>query len=264
MAHGTDQLFVIDKFIVPSSNAEAREFAGNVDHGPKGTAQNQFGSVLAALMTATQANFGGHGMALKGVRPHILHLHTTDGTLKHDSSATLQLFRATGPLVAGTAPKPDPEFPSGSLKGSLTSGKFAGKPDSHHQSTVSLDLPLAFGGQTTFMAVSLLSAQVDADFQHPVVTGALHGAITMDEVNNFFLPILSQQLTQLVQHGSPDISTGLSKMFQLPQGVDAISVNDLRANPLITSLLAPDVPGKNGNAGLMSFGIGFSAKAVNP
>lgn len=156
-------------------------------------------------------------------------------------------------------------------------GWHAGHTRPDHQKTfgpgIVADLPIQ-GLQLAF-DVALNEATIP--------TGQITGSLKQADVQSFLLPALAALLNNILQSNpkSPlgqlfDTSGSMNLDGTVAQAGDGvIGVSELLTNPLISSLLAPDVQiwdatGENyapnplgGKTDSMSFGVGFSATAAS-
>ncbi|MEO6772515.1 MAG: hypothetical protein ABI467_05760 [Kofleriaceae bacterium] len=143
------------------------------------------------------------------------------------------------------------------LAGKIVGGTFTGGPGD-------LSIQIAIGG-TNPIPLNLLGARVKAtgltDANIGTVSGAtvsggavLAGAITQDDINNNIIPAVVNQLTPTITRdctmltsppgcGCADGSTGktIIGLFDTSPADCMVTVDEVKSNSLIKSLLAPDV-----------------------
>lgn len=263
--------YVIDSLSQPQTSGEAAEVG--VDLDGDGTVDNQLGQALASLMAATggdargdldevvargevllliearSASFSGDGLAegrvLLGESPSPMPCATPEDLVcgAHLSGAgTFGVITPAGPLTEGT----------------LASGR------------------LAFGPGDAWIAVSLLGetalvpiawAQVRARLgAEELDQGILAGAITDDDVDTAVLPALHAGAAAIVARDCdggpcPSGSEGEAMLGLFDTDDDGdITLEEVRANGLLASLLAPDLDlDGDGTNDALSIGVGFTA-----
>lgn len=265
--------FVIDRQLVPTTNAQARDYGLDLNNDM--TVDNQLGmvmSTLAGMGLDTQATMDeaiDTGAALT-----LADLGADDLTTA--ATATFTLYKGTSPMptpcanaqdticrkhLAGTgsftvdptAPKDPP------LAGSIAAGKLTAGPGH-------LTIQFTMTGATPMM-VTLIGARVELMPTAMAVTGKLGGGISMTDINTKIIPAMRDSFQAQVMAectmlqspptcGCPQSSQGktLLGLFDTNPQDCTISLAEVQNNSLITSLLAPDVTLENMPA--LSLGLG--------
>ena len=290
--------YVIDPLRVPTNNTEARAYG--LDLNGDATIDNQLGMVLGTLSTM---GFDIQGTIDKAVAEGsiilLVDFQTKDFT--NTSAAGLQVLlgdtpmpaactgaemycnTATPPVCTGCshhlggtgtftikAGTPD----TGPVGGKIINGTFTGGPGS-------ISLQIALGG-TTAIQLDLIGARAKASGISPdgLTSVILAGALTEDDLNNKVIPAIQTQIAPIIVRdcnmltappgcGCMAGSTGKTVLDLFDGGVPgstkdcSVSVEEIKQNSLIQSLLAPDVT-INGQKAL-SLGIKVEAvKATYP
>jgi hypothetical protein len=278
--------YVASEIHLPTSNAQAQAYGLDLDGD--GRTDNQLGQILSVLasqgidlQTALQTAIA------RGTIIQLLELQTAGYVSSSSASLNFLLgdsatatpppcsgpsdtvcgrhLQGTGSFtIAGTAPVNSP------LSGTVASGTFDGGPGQ-------LTLPLVLGASPA-VSLTLLGARARATGMadtgiDSVIVG---GGISQSDVDNLLVPALQSQFEAIVARdctdpGSPPTcgcasgSAGatLRTLFDTNPVDCAVSVAEIRANSLMSTLLAPDMT-INGTPSL-SLGVGFKAvKATFP
>ena len=229
--------FVTDRIFVPTTTEEAREQAFDLDGDAAGRPDNQIGSIIALLDLDLQTyvdDFLGDGNLI------LLHsVHAAD--FAADDSASWQVW------LGDTLPSPDftgggnfnvsLESPTNAeLDGAVSGGHLLVKADQ-------MELTFRLGPGEPFLTLHPLLVRIEAIVTEDGCSSAkIGGAISSWEVNDQIIPAVASILR-----------------------TDA---DELRANPLVQNLIAPDVdlldgsmnlnPNADGIDDAVSFGLGMT------
>jgi hypothetical protein len=276
--------FVANKIFVPTSSTESREFG--LDLNGDGTVDNQLGATLAALKS--QANFDIQGTIDKSVADGsiILLVDFQSNSFTSSAGAGIQVFLGQNPMPAPCAGSADtvcghhldgtgsftinPNGPTNAaLAGKIVGGTFTGGPGN-------LSLQIALGG-TMPIQLDLIGARVKADTISATGIGTASGggaifagAITKDDIDTKIIPAIVPQLETTIMRdcnmltmppgcGCTSGSTGATIISFFDANKDCqVTVDELKMNSLVMSLLQPDVTIN----GKMALSIGIKATAV--
>ena len=270
---------VIDNMTVPAANAQA--IALGLDLNGDGVVDNQLGMVLAALAAASSSVQSSTDTAV--ARGSILLL----GEVVLGAGGAGLPTDATFTMYTGANPRPAPCNGTGDvvcrrhldghglfdlaatsahdppLTGTLSNGTLVAGPGH-------LQVPLMFGSATPVM-LNLIGARVQLRMVTPETIGpsVIGGALTQSEIELKIHPGIQQNANAAVAAdcttttppdcGCLDPSSGRSylTLFDTSPKDCVISLDEVRNNTLIRSLLMPDVTVEGQNA--LSFGFGVTA-----
>jgi hypothetical protein len=263
--------YVTDTMTFGRSVAEANGYGFDLNGDYR--ADNVLGSVFAGLSNVVDVSTP-MTAALQSGDVVLLHALRAPRSLARDPTATWQVFLGAptpAPLLTGGGSfVVDPGAPAGTvLRGAITIGEFTGGPG-----TVPVRLGLVQGRPPVELHLS--AARIQADCNASGCThGKLGGAIPETEVDTLLIPVLAGAL-QAVIDASCSISSPDPCSAQARQLLDifdtnddfAITADELRASPILTAVLAPDLdlataagsPGHDGVKESVSLGLGFTAK----
>jgi hypothetical protein len=280
--------YVANKVFVPTTNMQAREYG--LDLNKDGTVDNQLGMVLSTL--------GSMGFDIQttidkavaeGSIILLVDFQTKD--FMNTSAAGVQVFLGDNEMPAacnsgetynettkmgcGHHLAPGSMFSvasnspmNASLAGKTANGTFNGGPGN-------LSLQIALGG-TTAIQLDLIGARakgssMSADAIGSGTSGGIifGGAITKDDIDNKVIPAIQAQLGPIITRDCPnampttctctDSSTGKTILGLFDANKDCtVSVDEIKSNSLIVSLLSPDVTVD----GKMALSLGIKATAV--
>lgn len=279
---GTHYHFVANKVFVPTTNTQAREYG--LDLNADGTVDNQLGMVLSTLgsmgfdiqKTIDTAVADGNIILLADFQ-------TKDFT--NTTAAGVQVFLGANPTPAACNGSADTvcghhldgmgsfSIASGSpmnaaLGGKIVNGTFTGGPGN-------LTLQIALGG-TTAINLNLIGAKakgssISADGIGMGTTGGMifAGAVTKEDIDTQVIPAIQTQLIPTIMRDCPmptvpgcgcaDSSTGKTIVGLFDANHDCtVTVEEIKTNSLIVSLLSPDVTVD----GKMALSLGVKATAV--
>lgn len=166
----------------------------------------------------------------------------------------------------------DPARGGGSADGWISGGVL-----SLHRGTTSL--AIALPGLDEPFVVPIIGMRVEAVIAPDGIAGRIGGAIPQLDVDQFLLPVWAEALNRVVQRDCYSGANGAScrggssgeaLLSWLDQnGDNSIGVQELRDDPLMSSLMAPDVdlldslgafsPRTDGERDSLSLGFGFTA-----
>ncbi|HEY5949149.1 MAG TPA: hypothetical protein VIV40_26835 [Kofleriaceae bacterium] len=284
--------YVANKVFVPTSNTQAREYG--LDLNADGTVDNQLGMVLSTLagmgfdIQATIDTAVAEGSIIL-----LADFQTKDFT--NTTAAGIQVFLGDMPTPAactGTESY-DPATKMGcghhldgngsfsiaanspqnaALAGKIINGTFTGGSESSD-----LSLQIALGG-TTAIKLDLIGARAKATgitetaIGTPTSGGVVFaGAVTKEDIDTKVIPAIQTQLVPIIARDCHDLtappacacdadSTGktILGLFDTTPKDCAVTVEEIKNNSLIVSLLAPDVTIN----GKMALSLGIKATAV--
>ncbi len=288
---GTHYHYVANQVFVPTSNTQAREYGLDLNNDK--TVDNQLGMVLSTLagmgfdVQATIDTAVAEGSIIL-----LVDFQTPDFT--NTTNAGIQVYLGDNPTPAacntgetynamtkagckhhldGTGSfSLDPNSPTNAaLGGKVVNGTFTGGPGD-------LSLQIALGG-TDAINLDLIGARAKASSISEAGIGSgttggviFGGAVTKDDIDTQVIPAIQKQLVPLIARDCTDLtnptggcgcaadSTGktILGLFDTSPKDCAVSVDEIKSNELIKSLLAPDVT----IDGKMALSLGIKATAV--
>jgi hypothetical protein len=268
---------VAKKAYVPKSNTEAREYTvdlGSPDGTLDGTPDNQLGMVLSTL-ASPQFGFDVQGTIDEAVATGSIILLVDFQTTSFDSASAAGLKIMLGddatatPAPCNTGEMWDETTMTGCGHHLTGSGNFtltAGQPDNAPVTGKiaggvftggpgELTLQIALGS-TEALTLDLIGARAKASgiSATGMTSLILAGALTEEDLNTKVMPAIQQQITPLIGEdctmlssppscGCASGSTGetILQLFDTNPQDCAVSVDEIKGNTLIQSLLAPDV-----------------------
>jgi len=270
--------YVIDRMLVPTTNAQARAFG--LDLNGDLTVDNQLGMVFATFAAQGLLVQAGFSRAIDQGNSITL-VDLAADNLATTATATLALFdgtdampvpcfgaadlacrhhlAGTGTFLAAAAPVNPP------LAGMITAGTLTAGPGQ-------LSIDLVFDGAMP-TAVTLIGARVKATTISPTAIGTLllAGAVPQTEIDTKVIPAMrdgymtsvTRDCTALNNPPTCGCAAGTGgktalDLFDTAPKDCAITLDEVRDNALIQSLLAPDVMIN----GMMALSIGVSTTAV--
>jgi hypothetical protein len=260
--------YVTDSLKVGSSVAEADSYA--LDLNGDGRTDDALGHVLAGLSSALNIDTSLASSLRSGDTVMLDSLRAR--SFVEDHSASWQVYVGKPQRSLSGRFTIDPAAPAGSaLPGSLLRRQFNGGPG-----TVPLRLGLVPGSSPA--QVDLIGARLQADCTpFACSNGRVGGGIPEPEVDAQIVPALAAAIQAVVNAGctgaTPDTCSGtaanLENLFDT-NGDLKITANELRANALLSAVLAPDLdllgangrPGHDGVNDSLSVAFGFTAKAA--
>jgi hypothetical protein len=288
---GTHYHYVANQAFIPTTNAQAREYG--LDLNGDGTVDNQLGMVLSTLagmgfdIQATIDTAVAEGDIIL-----LVDFQTKDFT--NTTAAGVQVFLGENPMPAAcNAGEMYNEMtktgckhhldgngsfsiaansPSNlALAGKIVNGTFTGGSEKSN-----LSLQIALGG-TNAIQLDLIGARAKASGISEAMIGmgtsggiVFGGAVTKDDIDNKVIPAIQAQLVPIIQRDCtsttpPDCgcmadSTGktILGLFDTTPKDCMVTVDEIKNNNLIVSLLAPDVT----IDGKMALSIGIKATAI--
>lgn len=301
VAPGADTQLVADGIIMPTSATQAQQLGIDLDGDPQGRPDNALGQILSTLasqgdldlqMSVDESVASGSLILLLNLRATGLTTAPDIGTWVYlgenpDPAACMDpdVIETCGQHLAGgasfdiSAASPTDAV----LHGNIIGGKLVAGPGK-------ITLELSLGGAAA-ITINMIGARIEAtvDPETGALTdGKIGGAITEQELDDNVLPALVTVMQENVGDdctGSPpdcciEGSTGETLIDLFDDCSDdsstcdcAITLDELRNNDLISSLLSPDVdllddedgsfnPREHGSDGVkdaLSLGIGFSS-----
>jgi hypothetical protein len=273
---GAHRHYVVDHQVVPTSSAEAQ--ANGLDVDGDGDVDNQLGNTLGALSA--------QGFDVKGATNFAIDHGTILMLLDVQAPDLVTAAAAAVAMYQGANPNPPACDANGVCRGHLAgTATFAIAAASPN------DPPLAASitGGTLLAGPGLLPIQVAVFDANPVTlelhaaraklgdltdttigSGIIAGAVTQGDIDTKFIPQAQQSITAIVQRDCPSAGTPpacgcasgseggtLISLFDTSPNDCQISVDEIRNNSIIQSLLAPDVTIEGQQ--MLSFGFGITA-----
>jgi hypothetical protein len=272
--------FVIDSLTLPTNQ---RPSADDVDGD--GRTDNAFANIVRSF-DSLQLNFQGEiDSELKaGHLILLLTVETEFATPGPDQRAAVTLLSGKPVNQSGHIYVIDPSTPPVTLQGRIVAGRFASDDPRISGPVAHRDIPLSFGPNAhATLPIQGLRLTFDISVDGSVISnGQLTGSLKQADVRSQLVPAFAIVLTGLIQNaaGSPT-AQNIQNLFDkggctnpdgtLAQAGDGvIDVCEVLTNPLMMSLLQPDVQiydaqGKyapnplGGNPDSTSIGLGLSA-----
>ncbi len=280
---GTKYTYVVASATVPASAAQAKKEFG-IDLDGDGQKDNALGAVLATLKgqgldvqpTLTEAVQDGSIVLLAEFQTKSftaasasgLRIYLGDNMMITPPACTDPTMIATcGKHLAGTgAFKVSATSPTDALvSGPIVGGTFKGGPG-----TISLQISLTAGQAPLQLDMLGARAELTGISETGVTKGIVAGAISKSDLDNKILPAIKDQLAALVGActGSPKTppacgcvsgSSGaqILTLFDTTPADCTVSLDEIKDNSIIKTLLAPDVVINGVDA--LSLGIGVTA-----
>ena len=264
-ATGVEYYFVTNTLLLPTTQAQTKEFALNVDGDPQGNPDNKFGEMLTLLTSASP------GLELQS---------SLDQAINTGQLVTLHMVKANDPLndtsvswsiFLGQKSPSMPKFdgsdkftidtatPANSpIVGTLKDGHFSGGPGSAQVRMFLLGVPVD---------VKLIGVYLEADVSAQGCTnGKLGGGLSVDEFRAKILPTITDGLNQIIK-ANQSAATPLLTAFDSDQN-GTITAQELENNPLLMLAVSPDLdlldgsgkfnPNQDGAKDSYSVGLGFT------
>ena len=297
---GTNYQYVVDHINMPTTAAQASMFGLNLDGDEQGRPDNALGQILSTLAGQAGGDFDLQGSIDEQVNDGSIillanvkatSLTTANGVgawiFLGDTPSTAPCTSDTdttcrGHLDGSTSFGISPESPGANdalISGQIVGGQMTGGPGN-----VTIEISLV-SGEDTGIVVDLVGARmkISSVSETALTGGILGGAVTEDALNDDIMPALhgilsdtiGQDCTGTAAPCCEDGSTGqlLIDLFDESDPQDCmVTLEELKSNSLISSLLAPDVdlfdgdpnagnysPRTDGVKDSLSLGIGFSA-----
>ncbi len=286
---GTHTQYVADTVSIPAKSGQAGLFALDIDKD--GRPDNGLGGTLSAL--ANSGNIDLQAAVTDGVNAgSIIVLADLQATaLDSASGVGISFYLGENPNPAACTDVTMPNTCGKHLMGDASFGVAAGSPsdaliggaliggkfETQAPGTVALSLNLVDGQAP--LEVKLIGAHTEFSVKADgtMSGGKLVGAITKDDADNKLLPAISKLITDLIADDCMGTdptcctagSTGetLLNLIKDPDKDCKVTTEEIAANPIISSLLAPDVDMLNGTTfdpgvdeidDAISLGLGFS------
>lgn len=282
---GPHHHYVVNKATVPKNSTEARMYGLDVDG--KAGVDNQLGMVLGTLATQgfkiqdsidlavadgtinLLVNVQSEGFAgASGVQVHLgKDAKTSTGGTPCEDQAN-PTVATCGKQLDGKGQFTVDGEAQAAIAGTFQNGVFAGGGVNNE---VSLKISLA--GATVELDLIGAKAQLTGVTETGITSGIVAGAVSQDDLNTKVIPAIQSQLGPLIMRdctkldmptampacGCPMGSTGgqIVTLFDTAPKDCSVSVEEIKTNGIIMSLLAPDVVINNTMA--LSIGLGFTA-----
>jgi hypothetical protein len=290
---GEHHHYVANQAFVPATNTQARDYGldiGSPDgDGPDGTKDNQLGMVLSTLagmgfdIQATIDKAVAEGSIIL-----LVDVQTPD--LANTTNAGIQVFLGDNEMPAACNPGESYDEMAGTgcghhldgsgmfsiaanspqnaaLGGTIVGGKLKAGPGN-------LSLQIALGG-TEAIQLDLIGARAEATGITATDIGGVvfGGAVTKEDIDTKVIPAIHSQIVPIIAEDCPGTdpnsnppcdctadSTGKTILGLFDTEKDCmVTVDEIKSNSLIVSLLAPDVE----IDGKMALSIGIKATAVS-
>ena len=292
---GTSHKYVADGVTMPTSSTQAQQLGLDLDGDPQKRPDNALGQILSTLASQGDVDLQTSidEQVADGSLLLLFDLKATGLSTAPDAGGWIYLGEnpmpapCTDPMdittcghhldgngsfdVATDSPR------DAVLNGDIIAGTFKGGPGK-----VTLELSL---GSVSGITVNLIGARIEVGVAETGLTnGKIGGAVTEDELNNSVLPAIVDVMAESIGEdcmGTPPMcctegSTGETLVDLFDDCSDGsttcdckVSLEELKTNDLISSLLAPDVdlldadgnfnPRSDEVKDALSLGIGFSA-----
>jgi hypothetical protein len=262
---GTRFHFVTNRLLLPTTRAQAQDFALDLDEDPQRHPDNLFGELLITLMSASpnlelQSTID---QVINSGQVVMLHVMQADDPL-NDTSASWSIFQGQKTQAAPSFNGSDqftlePAAPTNSMiAGTLTNGHFSGGPGAARAQVALLGLPVE---------VDLIGVRLEADVSaQGCANGKLGGGIAVEEFRTKLLPALADGLNRIIQ-ADKTVANILLQAFDANQDA-TITPEELENNFLLKIAISPDLdlldasgqfnPGQDGVKDSLSVGLGFT------
>jgi hypothetical protein len=264
---GTRETWVAAQLILPTSVSDATTYGFDVDGD--GSVDNQLGNILAAFTAAA----GSGSLDLQGAADAAVLTGAAVQLFETTTGASTAVAFRTG--VPGTAPCTDPldlatcghhlngttsftpSAPANpALVGTGTAAAFQAGPGA-----ATLQVPL-FGGQV--VSLPLVMARASFSRSGMTLSGKVGGAVPMATVDTVVIPALHDWIAAAVARDCPggicvsgSIGETLLTLFDADHD-GAVTLLEVQGNPLISTLVAPDVDTNGDHVGdALSVGLGY-------
>jgi len=259
--------FVVHGVKLPSNT---RQYAVDVDGD--GRAENGFANIISALAGQSIDLQSGLDAQFKSAASStLITVLTETATPAPDQAALVMISSGKTVDASQRVFASDPTAPVTTLSGRIVGGRFQSEAPRHGGAVVARSLALPIGPSASPLPVQGLEIAFDIAADGATLSnGQWTGSVKHPDFQAVFLPALAEVLLAAIQ-GSAAIAGPISKVL----GISATSgqsaaADALAANPLIRSLIAPDVqiwdlagayaPNPlHGMPDSLSIGIGFSA-----
>ena len=257
--------FVTNKLLIPTTQAQAQDFALNVDGDSQQHLDNLFGDLLTLLASAAP-NFELQStldQAVNAGQLVSLHVVKADDSL-NDQSVSWSIFQGQKSQSAlnfdgfdkltldSAAPATTP------IAGSLTNGHFTGG-----SGTAQIQMFLL----NQLFVVDLIGVRLEADLSaQGCANGKLGGGVTVDDFHGKILPAIADGLNVMIKTDNSAANTLLQVFDSDNNGT--ITLQELESNPLLMMAISPDLdlldasgeynPGQDGVKDSYSVGLGFT------
>jgi len=300
---GTSHYYVVDRLLLPTTATQANMYGLNLDGDEQNRPDNALGQILSTLASQSsdvnlqdsideQINTGGI-ILLNRIKATALTMATGVGSWIYlgdnanpapctDSSDTVCGHHLGGD---GTFDLASDSPTTAKVVGNIIGGRLTGGPG-----TVTIQIALTSGSNQS-VDLHLIGARMDvpaiadATLASAGAPAKLGGAVTKADLDDNVMPALHQILADNIAEdctgidngtdacGCADGATGrtlLDLFDEVPDGGDCmVTLEELKNNSLISSLLAPDVdlldgdgnfnPRKDGVKDSLSLGVAFTA-----
>ncbi len=274
---GTHHQYVANMIDIPTTGVEADALGLDIDGDPMMRPDNALGKLIAVLLS-----FGGgdpqvvvDGLVADGVILHLMDLQTTslddatgvgfaifigdDGDVPPDPTDN---FSGTETFVVQPGTPID-----GLLTGDIVAGVLHAGPGVAYVQITIIDVSPPF-------IIKLVGARIEADVTATGMAGLLGGAVTSEDVDSVILPEVHAVISDVIASdcfaGTCAPGSDGELLLNLFDADDdgMVSLDELRDNDLIRSLVAPDLdlfdadgdfnPRVDGVNDSLSFGFGFT------
>ena len=273
--------FVFDSIRLPTNS---KKFASDINGD--GRPDNVFANMIVALQSQQFDLQGAIDAQMKSGSPIVLlTLATEFATPASDQRATVTLFAGIPVKPADRRYTIDGRVAPVTVEGRIVAGRFVSDDPRTGGALVQRDIPVPFApGMGADLPIQGLQLAFDVAANGSTIPeGQLTGSLKQADVHNYLLPAFAAVMNDMLQK---DPKSPVGKLFDTggtfnPDGSAAqagdgmIGISELLTNPLLSTLLAPDVQiwdvtGEKyapnplgGNPDSLSFGIGFSAIAAS-
>jgi hypothetical protein len=250
------------KLVVSTVTVPSQPSAFKLDLNGDGNPKNRYANIVGAF--ASQGTlFGDDQTALQatvtaGSNLLLLEIDSRDPALQNDAcaGARLEVGAATAsPDFGGSGLfSVDPGFAPSSFSGPLVAGAFDSASPATTTMPVSMAIELSFGG--VVVRVPIIGAHLQFSVAGGRASGQLNGAIRNADMQATVIPAMATAYTnEIAQNPTSSNSLQLKSLFDTgcagtcknPDGSCAVSGDsridpcEVRTNPIINNVLAPDV-----------------------
>jgi hypothetical protein len=265
--------YVVDSIDMPDSATDSQRLGLDLDGDPQGRPDNAIGQVLSHAFNLAGEDLD-EQVRLRIEAGEIIHLFDVQAT----SLAEAHLVGLTAFLGADSDGDPSDNFTGDEVfevesAGDLMGGAIADGVLHAQRGTARLAITLPALEEA--FVLDLVSAQVEAEITETGMSGRLGGGVSEEDVDRVLLPMGQLGLERLIERdcdagGCATDSAGEIALELFDEDLDGrISLDELRENSLIGSLLALDVdlfdqhgnpvPRCDGEKDCLSLGVGFTA-----
>jgi len=270
---GVHHTYIVDSITLPETNADANTYALDLDGD--GNTENKIGQILALVMSL--GDFGqavNTTIAERITAGELIHLFDVQATsLANAERVGWYPFLGADPDGDASDNWPGPETYTAPVPGEPGAGDITDSVLTAAGGRLPLALILPNTDET--IVLQLRAASINADISAGTLSGVIGGAVVGDDIDRVLLPALQLGLQAAVDDSCgtdpcPSNSLGGQILDLFDDNNDGtVSVDELRGDSLVNSLLTPDLdlldadgdynPGVDGVNDSLSFAVRFTA-----